>query len=150
MTDGRTDTTGRRVLAVLLALLGTLAAARPAAADTISLQWDLNTEPDVTRYVLHIGTQSGVFSQTIDVGNVDTYAFTAAAPGQRYYFVVVAYAGSLASQPSNEVSGISNSYPVLASPGNQTGVVGQAATLTLVASDPDGATLTYSATGLRD
>ncbi|MEQ1859335.1 MAG: PA14 domain-containing protein [Chthoniobacteraceae bacterium] len=41
-----------------------------------------------------------------------------------------------------------NRAPVVFSPGEQTGVVGESAALNLNASDPDGNTLTYSASGL--
>jgi hypothetical protein len=138
----------RRLAPLALAVLGVLFWPQLASADTITLQWDLNSEPEVTGYFLYVGTQSGVYSQTIDVQNTNTYAFASAVPGQRYYFAVAAHAGSAVSPLSNEVSGISNSYPVLTNPGNQTGHVGQAVSLTLVATEPDGTALTYSASGL--
>src|SRR4029453_5718227 len=129
----------------VLALLGTLVCARTAAADTLTLQWDLNSEPEVTGYLVYIGTQPGVYSQTVDVQNVDTYQFTDAAPGQEYCFAVAAYAGSLVSPLSAEVCGVSNDYPNLANPGDQAGRVGQSASLQLSGSDPEGAPVSYSA-----
>ena len=65
--------------------------ARVAAADTLTLLWNLNPEPEVTGYTVYIGTQSGVYDQTVDVGNTDTYVFPDAVPGQRYYFALAAY-----------------------------------------------------------
>jgi hypothetical protein len=93
---------------VALTLMVGLLGARRAAADTLTLMWDFNTEPDVTGYIVYIGTQPGVYAQSVDVHNVNRYAFTRALPGQRYYFAVAAYAGSLLSPLSQEVSGISN------------------------------------------
>ena len=132
----------------VLALISTLVCARTAAADTLTLQWDLNSEPEVTGYLVYIGTQPGVYSQTIDVQNVDRYLFTNAAPGQQYCFAVAAYADSLVSQLSAEVCGVSNDYPNLANPGSQAGRVGQSASLQLSGSDPEGSPVSYSATGL--
>ena len=61
---------------------------------------------------------------------------------------MAAYAGNLVSALSAEVCGTSNDYPTLANPGNQAGRVGQSASLQLSGSDPEGAALGYSATGL--
>ena len=49
------------------------------------------------------GTQSGVYTTTIDVGNVTSWPLTL-TPGQRYFFVVQAYnTSSLLSAYSAEV-----------------------------------------------
>jgi hypothetical protein len=127
-------------------VLGT-GAVHTARADTVSLMWDLNAEP-VDGYLLYVGTQSGIYSQTIDVGNTGSHVFTTTVPGQRYYFTVAAYAGNAVSGRSNEVSAVSNAPPTLANPGNQTSAVGQVIALQLVGADPLGDPLTYSATGL--
>ena len=140
--------THRRRASCVLAFISTLVCARTAAADSLTLQWDLNSEPEVTGYLVYIGTQPGVYSQTVDVQNVDTYQFTTAAPGQQYCFAVAAYAGSLVSPLSAEVCGVSNDYPTLANPGNQAGRVGQSSSLQLSGSDPEGGPVSYSATGL--
>ena len=40
------------------------------SADPITLQWDPNPASDnVIGYTVYIGTQSGVYTQTVDVGN---------------------------------------------------------------------------------
>jgi hypothetical protein len=101
---------------------------------------------------VYVGSQSGVYSQSFDVGNTNSFVFDGAAAGQRYYFAVAAYAGLLVSELSIEVSGeatgTANSAPYLLSPGNQTTVVGQAVSLQLVGGDSQGDPVTYSATGL--
>ena len=71
----------RRRATSALVFLGALVCAQAAAADTLTLQWDPNSEPEVTGYLVYIGTQSGIYSQTIDVQNVVTYQFASAAPG---------------------------------------------------------------------
>src|SRR5205085_7771374 len=71
----------------------------------VTLAWDPNTESDLAGYKVYIGTASGVYTTTIDVGNVTTYTVTGLAPGATYYFVVTAYdTGGLESGFSNEVS----------------------------------------------
>jgi hypothetical protein len=133
----------------LLALSTIFVLARSASADTINLLWDQNPEPQVIGYKVHIGTQSGTYTQHIDVGPTTAWSFTSAVVGQQYCFVVTAYiAGTLEGPPSSEACGYSNWPPTLANPGTQSSKVGQAASLQLVGSDPKGDVLTYSATGL--
>ena len=136
----------RRAALVIVFLLGS-GFARAAEAN-LTLMWDYNDEPDVNGYLVFIGTQSRVYTQTIDVQHTDRYVFANAQPGQRYYFAVAAYAGELMSPLSIEVSGFSDAYPTLANPGNQTSVVGQVISLQLNGSDPYGDALTYTASGL--
>lgn len=59
-------------------------------------------------------------------------------------------AAYLAQVDALEPAAPGNQSPVLTSPGSQAHVVGDAVGLTLVATDPDGDTLTYGATGLPD
>jgi hypothetical protein len=112
-----------------LTLLATLVCARTASADPLTVMWDLNSEPEVIGYLVYIGTQPGIYMQSADARNTNSYVFTNAVPGQRYYFVVVAYTGQLMSAPSDEVSavagGSANQPPSLVNPGNQSGRVGQ-------------------------
>jgi hypothetical protein len=138
----------RRCKAAAVMTCAALFAASTASADTLTLMWDYNTEPEVTGYLVYIGTQSGIYSQTVDVQNIDRYVFSSATPGQSYCFAVAAYAGSLVSPLSTEVCGTSNNHPTLAQPGNRTTRAGTFVSLQLVGSDPDGSPVTYSATGL--
>ena len=87
----------RRLFTIALAVamvVGTAAVVRGATAS-----WDPNTEPDLAGYVLSYGTQPGVHTVVIDVGNVTTYQFNPPA-GRRYYVVVQAYntAGDLSAK----------------------------------------------------
>ena len=144
-------TTIRHALAVALFLVGCLAA-RPAAAGSLTLQWDFNPEPEVTGYIVYVGTASGSYTQSFDVGNVDTFVFDAGLTGQRYYFAVAAYAGLLVSDLSVEVSGeataTSNAVPYIYSPGNQTSRVGQPVSLQIVGGDSAFEPVTYLARSL--
>ncbi|MCL4849237.1 MAG: IPT/TIG domain-containing protein [Acidobacteria bacterium] len=79
----------------------------PAAANTVTLAWDANTEPDLQGYRIHYGTGAGIYSNTLDVGNVTTAQVTNLQPGQRYYFAVVAYnTAGLTSPLSAEVNAL--------------------------------------------
>jgi len=94
---------GRLLPAVVVRLLVAfvlLATASPLRAATAT--WDPPVGSDVAGYVLLYGTQSHVYSTTMDVGNV-TAAEVSLTPGRRYYFAVQAYnsAGQL-SQVSAE------------------------------------------------
>jgi hypothetical protein len=81
--------------------------ATPGFAEIIRLTWNANTEPNLGGYRLAYGTSPGVHPTTVDVGNQTTAQVPGLAPGQRYYFVVRAYAtDGTQSAPSNEVSGV--------------------------------------------
>jgi hypothetical protein len=119
-----------------------------SAADSITLQWDPSTV-QVSGYRVYVGTQSGTYTQNFNAGPALTFTYTSAIAGQRYCFVVKSYASSSAEgPPSQEICGFSNAPPVLTNPGDRSSNVGQATSLQLVASDPEGRPVTYSATGL--
>jgi hypothetical protein len=121
--------------------------ARSAAADAISLMWDPSAQ-QVSGYAVYVGTQSGSYTQRIDVGGATAYTFAQANAGQRYCFAVASYLDTLEGQKSTEVCGYSNAPPSLVNPGNQSSNVGQPVNLQLVGSDPALQPLSYSATGL--
>lgn len=125
-----------------------LCVVRTAAADNIVLAWDAETNP-VAGYIVHVGTQSGSYTQHLDVGLAITYTYPNAVAGQKYCFAVSAYSsGALEGPKSNEACGYSNAPPTLQNPGNQSSTVGQPVSLQLAGSDPASQPLTYSATGL--
>lgn len=143
--------TGRsqRWSAVSLALFLLIAAAAPAAADTLTLYWDPSPDSNVVGYVVYVGTRSGVYDATRDVGNTTSFTLSNAVAGQPYYFAVAAYAaGPLLGARSAEFAAIIDQPPVLLNPGNQTGVVGKPLSLQLTGSDPAGQAVTYRATSL--
>ena len=138
-----------RVALVAAAVAVALSAGRPAYADSLTLAWDPSTDSSVVGYIVRIGTASGTYTQSVDVGATTTYVFPSAVAGQQYFFTVVAYAaGPILGIPSAEVSGYSNAPPSLAAPGNQSSEVGSLATLQLVGGDIYGDPLSYGATGL--
>jgi fibronectin type 3 domain-containing protein len=71
----------------------------------VVLAWDPNTEATLAGYKVYVGTASGVYSRTINVGNVTTSTVINLTPGSVYYFVVTAYdVNGLESGWSNEVN----------------------------------------------
>lgn len=135
------------VLRIALCVM-TLGAARQAAADTITVEWDPATEP--VGYKVHVGVQPGTYTLHFDVGSSTLFSYTNATAGQRYCFTVSAYllSSHLEGPLSSEVCGYSNTPPTLNNPGNQSSTTGLPVTLQLQGSDPDSQPLTYSATGL--
>jgi hypothetical protein len=71
-----------------------------------NLAWDPpDISTDVTGYMIHYGTASGSYSQSIDVGNTASYTVSNLTHGQTYYFAATAYnAAGYQSIYSNEVS----------------------------------------------
>src|SRR5687767_5692022 len=136
-----------RVVSITVLVLS--AALRTQAA---TLAWDPNPEPNITGYRVSYGTQPGNHTVGIEVGNVTTYEFLP-PPGQRYYIVVQARnTAGLLSPKSNEVmydaQAPTNQPPSLTQPANQSTLQGTAASLSLIASDPEGAVLAFTAVGL--
>jgi hypothetical protein len=134
------------LLAVVCAFV--IGFANEAAAQQINLAWD--TSGIGVGYKVHVGVQTGSYTQHFDVGSATTYTYPNATAGQRYCFAVSSYLlSSLLEGPnSGEVCGYSNAPPTLQNPGNRSSVVGQPTSLQLAGSDPESQPLTYSATGL--
>ena len=81
----------KRLLFMFLVATGFGLLARPAAAGTITVAWDLMSDADVTGYRVYVGTSSGVYTQTFDVSaSSDFFIFRNAFMGVRYYFAVAA------------------------------------------------------------
>lgn len=73
----------------------------PAQAER--LVWDANTEPEVIGYKIHRGEASGVYTVTVDVGNVTEYPLVGLDDTKTYYYAVTAYSATQESGFSNEV-----------------------------------------------
>jgi len=74
------------------------------SATTAVLAWDSVTDPNLSGYMVHVGTASGVYTRTITVGNLTSYTVDQLTIGTTYYLAVTAYNDACESQPSNEVS----------------------------------------------
>lgn len=70
-------------------LLGFMMIARPVSAAT--LHWDAASDSDLAGYVVYCGHESGIYADTIDVGEVLEYSLSALETGQSYYLAVSAY-----------------------------------------------------------
>ena len=109
----RTSALARACVAVVVVLL--LTAAR-LEAGSVTLAWDPNPEPEVTGYLLLYGTQPGVYTAQIDVGNHTQYSVLGIAGGT-YYFTVEAYtADGTISAPAAEVTAIVRNLPATLAP----------------------------------
>lgn len=71
---------------------------------TLNMAWDASVTPEVIGYRVYYGTQSGVYTQSKDVGNVLSTAIQDLQEGQTWYFVVRAYTATDESANSNEIS----------------------------------------------
>lgn len=95
-------------LLVLLLALGLAVSAQSVQGATATWTLDASTTSSATNatgYNLHIGTASGVYTQTINVGNVSSYTVTTLSNGTRYYAVVKAYnSAGLEGPASNEAT----------------------------------------------
>ena len=94
------DWLGRVVLG-LLALLPSLA----FATQSVTLGWEASPDPAVAGYRLYLGTSSGVYTQTVEVGNSTMTPVSNLIDGITYFFSVTAYNTSLVESAfSNEIS----------------------------------------------
>lgn len=92
----------RVVAALALSILGLPAAAH---AQTVTMAWDANREPNIGGYILYYGTVPGQYSGSIPVGNRTQYTFTMPDPSRIYYFAVQAVnTGGLGGGLSSEVN----------------------------------------------
>jgi hypothetical protein len=140
------------VTAVAFSLL--LPSAAEAASTSITLAWDQNADSVTAGYSVHYGTQSGNYAGSVDVGNATSAIINLPDLTKTYYFAVQAYSatGEL-SAFSTEVSWTPQTTsalpPTLQNPGSTSTTVGSASVvLQLVATDPAGLALTFSAIGL--
>ncbi len=102
----------KRALLPLSAFLLLVLIPATALADTVTLAWLCNTEPDLAGYKVYYGAASRHYATVIDVHKVTTYSVTGLGPGT-WYFSVTAYNTSGAeSSYSSEVSTTITSPPV--------------------------------------
>jgi len=87
------------------ALITLICSAFNTDAASVGLAWDANSDPNIAGYRLHTGSQSGVYSQSTNVGNTNFVLVTNLIAGKPYYFTVTAYnTTAVESAPSNQVT----------------------------------------------
>jgi hypothetical protein len=92
-------------------LLGSFSVAQ-AATQSVSLAWDLDTDPSVVGYNVNYGTSSGSYTQTLNAGSTTSATVSSLTAGQTYYFVVTARnAAAQNSLVSNQVSFVTAPAP---------------------------------------
>ncbi len=95
----------RKAVRVWLALCCAFLLSASAQAATLTLQWDRNSEPDVQGYIIRYGTQSGVYTVEVNVGNQISHTLTLQpTTTTTYFFVVQAYNATARSANSGQVS----------------------------------------------
>ncbi len=105
-----------RTLGILIGLLLLLGVPMAAQADSVSLTWNPNTEPDLAGYKLYTGTSPGSYSQIFDVGHGTSYTVSSLVPGNTYYFALTAYdiyanESGFSTEMSTTISGAPGSTP---------------------------------------
>ena len=100
-------------LCVLLLAFGRLAVqagaagalAPPAPTHLVTLGWNASPDRNAVGYFLLYGTTSGVYTNQLDVGNMNSATVTGLQANVMYYFSVVAHdATGQQSPPSNEIA----------------------------------------------
>jgi hypothetical protein len=99
---------------MLLAWISSCAIA--LGSQSVSLQWNPNTDTNVAGYALYIGTTSGDYTSRIDVGTNTVSTISGLTNGTTYYFVTTDYdSEDVESTPSNQAEYVTptNNPPVL-------------------------------------
>lgn len=90
-----------RLLLLTVLLLSGITA---GAAQTVSLAWDRSADANVAGYRVYMGTTSGNYLITNNVGQATSATVSGLQAGDVYYFVVTAYSSAgVESAPSNEI-----------------------------------------------
>src|ERR1700730_5021923 len=93
----------KRLLLTVMLLL----CVKAAEAGSLTLAWDANVESSLAGYVLVYGTQPGVYTTSVDVGNLTSFQVNNLTVGRRYYFSAQAYNAARVRSPlAMETSGI--------------------------------------------
>src|SRR5262249_14321323 len=118
-------------------------------AATVSAS-DADGDPITYTYVWKVNgstVQTTTTTNTTDTLDLSQSGF--GDKGQSIYVTVTPNDGVVAGEPvSSDLATVPHSAPVPADPGNQQFVPGDVVTLPITATDPDGDSITYSASGL--
>jgi hypothetical protein len=57
----------------------------------ITVEWDANTEPNISGYRVYYGSESGIYDSIVDVGNITNYTIIGLEPGDTYFITATAY-----------------------------------------------------------
>ena len=75
-----------------------------AGQASVTLDWDASTDPEVAGYNIYYGAASGLYTNMVSVGEVNSATITNVVPGATYYFAATAYnTVGLESDFSNEI-----------------------------------------------
>ena len=93
-------------LAALVALVISLSAAMSAtASQSVSIAWNVSTDPSTTGYIVYAGSSSTNYTAQLNVGTNTMVTFTGLKEGTTNYFAVSAYnAANIVSSPSTAIS----------------------------------------------
>lgn len=81
---------------------------------SLSLAWNKSPDISVVGYRIYFGTNSGIYMQTVRVGNTTSATLNGLEEGTKYFVTVTAYdAIGLESANSNEISGTTGFYVYL-------------------------------------
>src|SRR4051812_31768310 len=91
----------RQMAAGCVLLLGLI---YQVTAESVTLVWDPNSEPDLAGYRFYYGGESGNYTNIVDIKNATTNSVSGLVEGGTYFFAVTAYNTlGLESDFSNEV-----------------------------------------------
>ena len=76
---------------VLLTFLGILTSVTISYAAQVTLEWDANSEPNISGYNVYYGNFSRDYDVTLDVGNWTSVTIADLVDNETYYFAVTAY-----------------------------------------------------------
>jgi glucose/arabinose dehydrogenase len=92
--------------ALFASLAFVLACSAPVAGrGEVDLAWDPSPDPAVAGYEIRYGTESGIYTETVDAGDRTEYKLSNLPPGQTLYVCVIAYDAERhqKSECSNEI-----------------------------------------------
>ncbi len=117
-------------------------------AEKATLSWNANTETDLAGYKVYKGSASGALTVVTNLGLQTSYVVDSLVQGQRVYFAVSAVnTFGLESPLSTEVAyDVPVNLPPVAHDASKTTIKDTAITITLSATDPEGAALTFAIT----